>query len=197
MRAMGPPAPDPTVTTRLLRSMAAGEPNAAEQLLPIVYQELHRLARRLMGHERAGHTLQATALLHEAWLRLAGPGADYADRGHFLRVAARAMRHVLVDHARARAAHKRGNGQRVDLDAEALEAPDDGPGLLAVDETLARLHALDPQLAQIVELRFFGGLDNAAVADALRISLRGVERGWRTARAFLIRDLEAPRRGER
>lgn len=195
MVGMGPPAPDPTVTTRLLRGMAEGDPDAADQLLPIVYQELHRLARRLMGRERASHTLQATALLHEAWLRLAEPGTDYRDRGHFLRVAARAMRHVLVDHARARGAHKRGNGQRVDLDAEALEAPDDGRGLLAVDETLARLHALDPQLGQIVELRFFGGLDNAAVADALHISLRSVERGWRTARAFLIRDLEAPRRG--
>lgn len=196
MRTMGPPAPDQAVTKRLLRSMAAGDLDAAEQLLPIVYQELHRLARRLMGRERAGHTLQATALLHEAWLRLAEPGTDYADRGHFLRVAARAMRHVLVDHARARAAHKRGHGQRIDLDAEALQAPDDGLGVLAVDETLARLHALDQQLGQIVELRFFGGLDNAAVADALQISLRSVERGWRTARAFLIRDLEAPRRGE-
>ena len=176
--------------------MAAGDLDAAEQLLPIVYQELHQLARRLMGNERASHTLQATALLHEAWLRLAEPGGDYADRGHFLRVAARAMRHVLVDHARARAAHKRGNGLRVDLDAEALAAPDDAASLLAVDETLARLHALDPQLAQIVELRFFGGLDNPSVAESLGISLRSVERGWRTARAFLIRDLDARRRGE-
>ncbi len=176
--------------------MAAGDLDAAEQLLPIVYQELHQLARRLMGNERASHTLQATALLHEAWLRLAEPGGDYVDRGHFLRVAARAMRHVLVDHARARAAHKRGNGLRVDLDAEALAAPDDAASLLAVDETLARLHALDPQLAQIVELRFFGGLDNPSVAESLGISLRSVERGWRTARAFLIRDLDARRRGE-
>ena len=196
MRTMGPPAPDQAVTKRLLRSMAAGDLDAAEQLLPIVYQELHQLARRLMGNERASHTLQATALLHEAWLRLAEPGGDYVDRGHFLRVAARAMRHVLVDHARARAAHKRGNGLRVDLDAEALAAPDDAASLLAVDETLARLHALDPQLAQIVELRFFGGLDNPSVAESLGISLRSVERGWRTARAFLIRDLDARRRGE-
>jgi RNA polymerase sigma factor (TIGR02999 family) len=103
------------------------------------------------------------------------------------------MRHVLVDHARARAADKRQGGRRLDLDAEALAAHDDTASLLAVDETLSRLHALDPQLTQLVELRFFGGLDNAAVAAALGISLRSVERGWRTARAFVLRDLQAGR----
>jgi RNA polymerase sigma-70 factor, ECF subfamily len=191
---MGSLAPDPAATTKLLRRMAAGDGAAAEQLLPLVYQELHRLARRLMGGERTSHTLQATALLHEAWLRLAEPGGDYADRDHFLRVAARAMRHVLVDHARARAAQKRGSGQRLDLDTQALAAPDDAESLLAVDETLARLSALDPQLTQLVELRFFAGLDNTAVATTLGISLRSVERGWRTARAFLLRELETRQR---
>lgn len=191
MQAMGSPAPDPAATTRLLRRMAAGDAAAAGELLPLVYQELHRLAQQLMRGERRDHTLQATALLHEAWLRLAEPGGAYDDRTHFLRVAARAMRHVLVDHARARAAHKRAGGARLDVDAAALAGCDDGHSLLAVDEILGRLHALDPQLGQLVELRFFGGLDNAAVAENLGVSLRSVERGWRLARAFLLRDLEA------
>jgi RNA polymerase sigma factor (TIGR02999 family) len=195
MRGMGSPAPDPAATTRLLRAMANGDPDAASHLLPLVYQELHRLAQRLMGGERAGHTLQATALLHEAWLRLCEPGAEYADRGHFLRTASRAMRHVLVDHARARLAHKRSADRRIDVDADALAAPADAESLLAVDETLARLQALDPQLAQLVELRFFAGLDIAAIATTLDISLRSVERGWRTARAFLLRDLDPRQRG--
>ncbi len=185
---MGPPASDPAATTRLLRAMAAGDQDAAGQLLPLVHAELHRLAQRLMSGERADHTLQPTALLHEAWLRLCEPGADYAGRAHFLRVAARAMRNVLVDHARARLAHKRRGGARVDVDGLAVAG--DAESVLAVDETLARLHALDPQLGQLVELRFFGGLDNPSVAEALGISLRSVERGWRMARAFLLRDLD-------
>jgi RNA polymerase sigma factor (TIGR02999 family) len=181
--------PDPAATTRLLRAMSAGEAGAAEQLLPLVYDELRRLAARLMGDERTGHTLQATALLHEAWLRLCEPGAAYEDRAHFLRVAAKAMRHVLVDHARARAALKRGGGRRVDLDADAFAARDDAESLLAIDEALGRLQTLDPQLGQLVEMRFFGGLDNPSSAEALGVSLRSVERGWRTARAFLVREL--------
>jgi RNA polymerase sigma factor (TIGR02999 family) len=186
-----PSAPDPAATTRLLRAMSAGEAGAAEQLLPLVYDELRRLAARLMGGERTGHTLQATALLHEAWLRLCEPGSSYDDRSHFLRVAAKAMRHVLVDHARARAAHKRGGGRRVDLDADAFAVRDEAESVLAVDEALGRLQALDPQLGQLVEMRFFGGLDNSAAAQALGMSLRSVERGWRTARAFLVRELGA------
>ncbi len=187
--------PDPEATTRLLRALSAGEAGAAEQLLPLVYDELRRLAGRLMGDERTGHTLQATALLHEAWLRLCAPGTSYDDRGHFLRVAATAMRRVLVDHARARAAQKRGGGRRVDLDADAVAGRDDAESLLAVDEALGRLQALDPQLVQLVEMRFFGGLDNPSTAEALGLSLRSVERGWRTARAFLVRELgvAAPR----
>ena len=186
------PGPDRATTTQLLRAAGAGVAGAADQLLPLVYDELRRIAARLMGQERAGHTLQATALLNEAFVRLVEPGASYDDRAHFLRVAVRAMRHVLVDHARARAAHKRAGGQRVDLDVEALVAPDHGQGLLAVDETLSRLAAVDPQLAQLVELRFFGGFANREIAAALDLSLRAVERGWRTARAFLVREMEPP-----
>lgn len=177
-------------TTQLLQRMSLGNAAAAEQLLPLVYDELHRLASRLMQKERSDHTLQATALLHEAFLRLCGDDAGFADRHHFLRVASKAMRNVLVDHARAHRAQKRGGGQRqVDLDLAGVFALDHGDGILAVDETLSRLHALDPQLAQIVELRFFGGLENQAIAEAVGTSLRSVERGWRTARAWLSREL--------
>lgn len=189
------PADNAADTTRLLRAVAAGDAAAADQLLPRVYDELRRLAGRLMHGERANHTLQATALLHEAFLRLVEPGASFADRGHFFAVAATAMRRVLIDHARARAAHKRQGGRRVDLDAEALTAHDDPTTLLAVDEALVRLHEVDPQLARLVELRFFGGLGNPQIAESLGVSLRSVERGWRTARAFLLRDLGPMREG--
>ena len=112
--------PDKETTTRLLRRASAGDELAAEELLPLVYDELRRIAGNLIGKERVGHTLQATALLNEAYVRLVEPGAAFSDRAHFLRTAARAMRNVLVDHARARLAKKRGGGRRVDLDAEGL-----------------------------------------------------------------------------
>lgn len=188
-RAMSDEPADRAATARLLTAIGAGDALAAEQLLPLVYDELHRIAGNLMHRERAGHTLQATALLNEAFVRLVEPGASFADRAHFLRTAARAMRNVLVDHARARAAQKRGGGKRVDLDVEALAGADDAEGLLAVDETLVALHDVDPQLAQLVEMRFFGGLENQAIADSLGMSLRSVERGWRTARAFLAQEM--------
>lgn len=183
------PAPDSVQTTRLLRKVGAGDRDAAEQLFPLVYDELHRLAGRLMGQERSDHTLQPTALLNEAYLRLVEPGPGYDDRSHFLRVAARAMRHVLVDHARARAAKKRQGGKRVEIDADLVAVRDDADSLLAVDEIMAKLQGLDAQLSELVELRFFGGLDNKTAAQALGMSLRSVERGWRTARAFLVREL--------
>ncbi len=187
---MDRPTEDRAKTTRLLQRASDGDELAAEELLPLVYDELRRIAGNLIGRERADHTLQATALLNEAYVRLVEPGASFNDRSHFLRVAARAMRNVLVDHARARRAKKRGEGKRVDLDAEGLAVHENVEGLLAVDETLQRLADVDPQLAQLVELRFFGGLDNPATAEALGMSLRSVERGWRTARAFLQREME-------
>ena len=143
-----------------------------------------------MRQERRNHTLQPTALMNEAYLRLIEPGSAFADRTHFLRVAARAMRHVLVDYARARSTQKRQGQLRVDVDVDLVAATDDVDSVLAVDETLARLAALDPQLAELVQMRFFGGLDNRTTAEALGMSLRSVERAWRTARAFLVRELE-------
>jgi RNA polymerase sigma factor (TIGR02999 family) len=155
-----------------------------------VERELHGIAARLLRRERAGHTLQPTALLHEAWLRLASVRHPWQDRTHFVSAAARAMRRILVEHGRARAAAKRGGGVgRVTLATGILgdgAAPDD---VLVVDEALQRLAALDPRLAQIVELRVFGGLDHPEIAGHLGCSLRTVERDWRTARAFLRRTL--------
>jgi RNA polymerase sigma factor (TIGR02999 family) len=181
--------PEPT---RLLLALKAGDARAAEQLLPILYDELHAIAARLMGAERAGHTLQPTALVHEAFLRLIGhDGVPASDRVHFLRLAARAMRNVLVDSARTRNAGKRGRGQqRVTLD-EGIAADGDAERVIVVDDALARLAEIDPQLADVVELRFFGGLTAEEAGAALGVSLRTVERGWRTARAWLAREMQA------
>ena len=155
--------------------------------MPLLYTELRRIAARLLADQGRGHTLQPTALVHEAWLRLADQTqTSAADRMRFLRLAARAMRFVLVDHARARCADKRGGGRRVTLDLEQVAlAP--GAGLLELDQALEQLTAVDPELARLVELRFFAGLSHAAVADTLGVSLRTVERQWRLARAFLIK----------
>ena len=186
-------------TTRLLQQMHAGDAGAAEQLLPLVYDELRRIAGRLMGAERDGHTLQPTALINEAFLRLVEPGAQaFGGRVHFLRVAARAMRNVLVDHARARRAAKRGGGGvRVTLDEGVALDDAHVDGVLAVDETLQRLTAIDPQLGQIVEMRYFGGYTDQETAEALGVSLRTVERGWRLARAWLTREMGKESEGGR
>ncbi len=177
-------SPPRTETTLLLQSMGRGDAAAAEKLLPLVYDELHRRANQLMRGERAGHTLQPTGLIHEAFMRLVDQDVQAQSRQHFLRIAARAMRQVLVDHARSRGSQKRGGGQRgVTLDERAIAGPSDD--VLAVDDALNRLAKFDPQLAQIVELRFYGELAHKEIADTLGISLRTVERGWRVARAWL------------
>lgn len=154
-----------------------------------VERELHAVATNMMRGERANHTLQPTALLHEAWLRLSGVDQRWNDSAHFVRTAARTMRRVLVEHARTRAADKRGGGHRLTLSTGLSGQSDRPEDLLAVEEALAQLEALDPELARIVELRVFGGLDHPTIAVALDRSLRTVERGWRSARAFLARAL--------
>jgi RNA polymerase sigma factor (TIGR02999 family) len=166
----------------------------AAELLPRLYRELHRLAARLMAEERDGHTLQPTALLHEAWAKLAGsePDRRVNDDAHLMRLAARAMRQVLVDHARARAAAKRGRRVEVEFLEEWLVGLDRRSiDVLALHEALERLAALDEDLARVVELRFFGGLSIAETARAMELSDSSVERSWRTARAWLQRELEA------
>jgi RNA polymerase sigma factor (TIGR02999 family) len=180
--------------TELLRAWGAGDAGASEELVPLVYAELRRQARRALRRERDGHTLQATALVHEAWLRLDGQhDARWEGRTQFLAVAAQTMRRVLVDHARARRALKRGGGgTQVTLgDADHAAAARDDVDVLALDDALARLAILDPRKARLVELRYFAGLSIPEAAAALGISLATVGREWAVARMWLRRELEA------
>jgi RNA polymerase sigma factor (TIGR02999 family) len=172
--------------TRILSAIEQGDPLAAEQLLPLVYDELRRIAAQKLAHEAPGQTLQATALVHEAYLRLVSQGEppSYNDRGHFFAAAAVAMRRILTDNARRRRARKRGGGlRRQQLEDVAAPEPDDA--LLALDEALQKLNAKDPQKAKLVELRYFGGLTGEQAADVLGISPTTADRHWAYARAWL------------
>lgn len=185
----------PGEVTRLLHALGAGEATAYDQLLPMLQAELHRAAERLLRRERPGHTLQPTELVHEAWLRIAdGKTPDFASRQHFLAVAARAMRHVLVDHARRRLAGKRGGGAlAVSLPGE-LASPAPPEEILALDEALERLAVHSPRLKQVVEYRFFGGLEEAEIASLMGVTTRTVQRDWAKARAWLHQELaQGPR----
>ena len=188
------PAPAGTAS-RLLARAAGGDDQAASRLLPIVYDELRRLAAGYLRRERPGQTLQATALVHEAYLRLVKPGDHpWTGRTHFLAIAAVSMRQVLVDKARRRDAAKRGGArQRITLDDGVLAAtaPDAGVDLVALDRALTDLAALDAQQARIVELRYFGGLTVEETAAVLDISPATVKRHWTLARAFLKKALDA------
>lgn len=180
---------------RILREAEAGDTQAAQQLAARLYDELHELARREMAAERSNHTLQPTALVHEAYLRLAG-SADgaFADRDRFFAAAANAIRRVLIDHARRRAREKRGGGRlRVPLDDLDVPGPIADEDLLSLDAALAQLAACDPTKARIVELRFFAGLSMAELAKAVGASESTVQREWRLARAWLRAHLEQPR----
>jgi RNA polymerase sigma factor (TIGR02999 family) len=177
--------------TRILDAVSRGDRRAAEELLPLVYDELRQLAARKLAQEKTGQTLQATALVHEAYLRLVNPGAgsepQWDSRGHFFAAAAEAMRRILIDRAREKAALKRGGqGRRLDLDQ--VEPAVEGPSeqLLAVDEALKELEGHDAQLAQLVKLRFFAGLSHQDAAQALGISRRAADRLWALARAWLF-----------
>jgi len=178
--------------TRILGAIEHGEQHAAEQLLPLVYEELRRLALEKMAHEKPGQTLQATALVHEAYLRLVGPGEErhWDSRGHFFAAAALAMRRILVEQARRKQRVRHGGGRkRIDLDEACSVAlpPDDN--LLALDEALNRLAERDPVRAQLVTLHFFAGLTMSEAAQILGISLSTAERNWRFARAWLYAEL--------
>ena len=177
--------------TRILSAIEQGDPHAAEQLLPLVYDELRKLAAQKLADEKPGQTLQATALVHEAYLRLVGSNdaRSWRDRGHFFAASARAMRRILVDKARAKQALKRGGGQTLPVCDAELIAPEAGPDLLVLDEALQRLEAEDPQAAQLVQLRFFAGLTSHDAAQVLGISDRTAERVWHYARTFLFREL--------
>lgn len=184
---------EPGDLTRLLRAHAAGDPEAFERLVPLVYQDLRRVARRQLRRGQPMALLETTSLVHEVWLKLVeGLDVDWQDRRHFLAVCARAMRQVIVDHARRMGAAKRGGGAAaVELDEEHLPA-DDVAHLLTVDHALTRLAQRNPRLAQVVECRFFAGLSEDETAEALGISLRTAQREWLRARAWLREDLGGP-----
>jgi RNA polymerase sigma factor (TIGR02999 family) len=184
--------------TRLLADWSGGDPAALEKLTPLVYAELRRIARRQMRDERPGHTLQATALVNEAFIRLGGgDGADWHDRSHFYAVCAQVMRHVLIDHARAHTRDKRGGGApHVALDEAAFVAGEGAAELVALDEALRGLEAVDPQKARVVELRYFAGLGIEETAEVLGISPTTVRREWRRAKAWLYRAISGEGGGE-
>ena len=172
--------------TRILSAIEQGDPLAADELLPLVYDELRKLAAQKLAHEKPGQTLQATALVHEAYLRLVGGDSPrlYRDRRHFFAAAANAMRRILVDQARRKRSRKRGGGaEREELPE--LVAPEPDAELLALDEALEKLAALDPAKAKLVELRYFAGLTGDQVAEVLGISPSTADRYWAYARAWL------------
>lgn len=179
--------------TKLLQAWSDGDGGAFEELVPLVERELRRLARHYMARERRDHTLQATALVNEAFLRLAGGTAiRWNDRAHFIGIAARLMRRVLVDHARSRGYQKRGGGgQRVTLDEGLLAS--EGPDLdvIALDRALEAFAKVDARKSQVIELRFFGGLSVEETADVLKVSTDTVKRDWRLAKLWLLRELKS------
>jgi RNA polymerase sigma factor (TIGR02999 family) len=182
---------DPHTITGLLNRWRAGDQEAANQLIEVVYSELHRIAAREMRREHGEHTLQTTAVVHEAYIRLFQPGAvDWKDRAHFYAVAAQQLRRILIDHARRNRSNKRG-GDAVRLSLLESDGTPVQPDerLLAVDEALTRLEALDPRAAKVVELHFFGGLGEPEIAESLQVSLSTVKRDWNFARTWLTTQL--------
>jgi len=177
--------------TNLLLAWGQGDEGALQSLMPLVYDELRKVAARHMRSQREGHTLQTTALVNEAYLRLIDASqVQWQNRAHFFAVAAHLMRRILVDFARSRNYQKRGGGAKaVSLDEAMIVAPERGADLLALDEVLTRLQALNGRQAQVVELRYFGGLSEDETAEALKVSVRTVRRDWNFARAWLHREL--------
>jgi RNA polymerase sigma factor (TIGR02999 family) len=181
----------PEEITRLLVAWSDGDDSALAELTPLVYEELHRLAHHYMNNEREGHTLQSTALVNEAYVRLIDwKNVRWQNRAHFFAVSAQLMRRILVDFARARGYQKRGRGTRaVALDEAAIVATEKSADMVAFDEALASLAELDPRQSKVVELRFFGGLSLEETAEVLKVSTGTVRRDWSLARAWLHREL--------
>ena len=184
--------PSPEEVTDLLNEWGNGDQEALNRLMPLVYDELHRLASRYLRHERVGHTLQTTALVHEAYLKLVDQKkANWHNRVQFFAAAAKVMRHVLVDYARSRKAAKRGGDYcRLSLDEAAISSQDQDADLLVLNEALDNLAAIDPQQSRVVELRVFGGLTVEDTAEALGISARTVKREWSMAKAWLHQQIK-------
>jgi len=177
--------------TQLLKAMRAGDPQAAEDLLPLVYAELHRLAKSYMRRERPDHTLQATALINEAYLRLVGEEIDWKNRAHFIGLSAKVMRRVLVDYARAHKAEQRGGGlQRVEMQEELAVAPEKLEEVQQIDELLEKLEKENPRQARVVELRYFGGLSFEEIGTLLQLTSRTAKSDWALARIWLMDQLQ-------
>jgi RNA polymerase sigma-70 factor, ECF subfamily len=177
--------------TQLLKAMRAGDPQAAQDLLPLVYAELHRLAKSYMRRERPDHTLQATALINEAYLRLAGEEIDWKNRAHFIGLSAQVMRRVLVDHARAHNAEQRGGGlRRVEMQEELAISPEKLAQVQEIDELLKKLEKENPRQARVVELRYFGGLNFEEIGGLLELTSRTVKTDWALARIWLLDQLQ-------
>ena len=194
-----PRAPDLDCNlTQMLNRMKDGDRQAGEEVVARVYDELHRIASREMRRERPGNTLQTTALIHEAYLRLAGAHSlEIHNRGHFFALASQQMRRVLVDHARAAGSQKRGGGAvRLDLESVRIGAADPDAQLVRLDDALGDLERLDPRPAKVVELKYFGGYSDREVAEALDISLAMVRRDWEFARTWLFEQMSGPSRRE-
>ena len=177
--------------TLLLKAMKNGDRSAAEKLLPLVYQELHRLAKSYMQRERRDHTLQPTALINEAFLRLARDSVDWQSRQHFIGVAANVMRRLLVDHARAHNAEMRAGGlQRVEFEEGLMVSSERSKEVLALHDALTTLEGVDPRQAKVVELRYFGGFSVEEIGDILDMSPRSVKRHWALARIWLLKQMK-------
>jgi RNA polymerase sigma-70 factor, ECF subfamily len=185
--------PSRTQVTQWLAACKGGDREALENLLPVVYDELHRQAIRMFSRERAGHTLQPTALVNEVYLRLVDQReANWQNRAQFFALAAQMMRRILVSHARSRRAAKRGGGEHLLTLQEGLaSAPERDVNLLALDEALSRLEAIDAEKSKMVELRFFSGLSVEETADVMGVSPRTIDRQWQTAKAWLFREIRA------
>jgi RNA polymerase sigma factor (TIGR02999 family) len=179
--------------TQILTAIGAGDPHAAEELLPLVYDELRRLATARMANEAPGQTLQATALVHEAWLRLVGSNQSlWNSRGHFFGAAAEAMRRILLERARKKARIRHGGGlERVDLDHVTVATQDSDDVIVAVNDALEKLAAESPQKAEIVKLRYFGGMEHAEIAEVLGVAEPTVRRHWTYARSWLYAELKS------
>ena len=184
-------ADDGGQVTQLLKAMRSGDPQAAQDLLPLVYAELHRLAKSYMRRERPDHTLQATALINEAYLRLAGEEIDWKNRAHFIGLSAQVMRRVLVDHARAHNAEHRGGGlKRVEMQEELAVYPEKLDQVQQIDDLLKKLETVNPRQARVVELRYFGGLTFEEIGGLLQLTSRTVKTDWALARIWLLDQLQ-------
>ena len=186
--------PHSTAVTLLLRRYSTGDQSALSELMPLVYEELRRLAASYLKRERPDHTLQATALVHEAYLRLVDQkDVEWKERGHFFAVASQMMRRILVDHARRHKAVKRGGlDRKISLEEALAVSEEQSTNLLVLDRLLERLSVLDPRESRIVELRFFGGLSVEETAEAMGISATTVKREWSIARKWLLREMQKP-----